>query len=189
MRVFILVLALAATPAEAIMLRCDDVETVIGYPPEPKAQCFKTWVLMSMPESDGCTADLGDMARESAETYARLRTGAEEYAGLFDGLVLKPLGPSGAGAACVTTCVKLPKGGALVELRGIVSGGGRNAHPGRKTFSTGVFDAEAGKPYLMQHEAAETPIGPVVCARVGNARPQEDKWGFGLYVYYGMTSK
>lgn len=185
MRGVILLLLLGVTPAQALMLRCD-AETVIGFPPEPKAQCFKTWVLMWSAEIDGCTADLKAMAQQSADAYAAIKKGGEEFAGLFDGLVLKRLGPPGAGGGCVTTCVKIPKGSALVELRAVVSEGGKNTRPGRKMFSTGRFDAEAGKPFVMEQETTETPIGPVACARVGNARPQEDKWGLGLYVYYRM---
>ena len=71
---------------------------------------------------------------------------------------------------------------------------GKNLHPGRRTYSAGPFDGDAGKPYIVEHLIADTPIGPVVCASlleraVGNARPDEDKWDFSLYAYYEMTAK
>lgn len=127
------------------------------------------------------------MALQSARMYEKPgRPYPEAHAGHFEGFVLKETAKPAKDAGCATSCIKLPKGSQLVELRGVVSEGGKNVHPrtvhpGRRTYSAGPFDGDAGKPYIVEHLIADTPIGPVVCASlleraVGNARPDEDKW-------------
>jgi len=177
----------ALLETQPMMMGCH-AETIAGFSPEPKGQCVRSYVIM-LPETRGCSADLEAMGRQSAQRFERLaRPNPEFYAGHFDGFVLKETGkPKDAG--CATSCIKLPKGTQLVELRGVVSEGGRNVHPGRRTYSAGAFDADAGKPYIIEQRTAQTPIGPVVCARVGNARPEEDKWNFALYAYFEQAAK
>ena len=114
--------------AQPTMMGCH-AETIIGFAPEPKGQCVRSYVLM-VPETRGCTADLEAMALQSARRCEQLgRPYLEAHAGHFDGFVLKETGKPAKDAGCATSCIKLPKGSQLVELRGVVSEGGKTVHP------------------------------------------------------------